>query len=51
MTKIRIMAAVVDTKRLTLYKEDGDTVLIPQGDPRLARIVEETKDILMASVS
>ncbi len=48
MTKIRIVAAVVDTKRLTLYKEDGDTVRIPQGDPRLARIVEETKGVLMA---
>lgn len=48
MTKIRIVAAVVDTKRLTLYKEDGDTIRIPQGDPRLARIIEETKDTLMA---
>lgn len=37
---IRVVAAVVDTRNLTLYKEDGTTVLIPQGDIRLRRIVE-----------
>lgn len=41
-TKIlRVVAAVVDTRQLTLYKEDGTTVVIPQGDARLRKIVEE----------
>lgn len=40
MNIIRIVAAVVDTRQLTLYKEDGETVTIPQGDPRLRRILE-----------
>lgn len=37
----RIVAAVVDTKQLTLYKADGETIIIPQGDPRLRRVVEQ----------
>ena len=37
---IRIVAAVVDTRQLTLYREDGTTLMIPQGDPRLRKIVE-----------
>ena len=37
----RIVAAVVDVRNLTLYKEDGSTIVIPQGDPRLRRIVDE----------
>jgi hypothetical protein len=40
MNTIRIVAAVVDTRQLTIYKEDGSTMLIPQGDPRLRRILE-----------
>lgn len=36
----RIIAAVVDTKQLTMYKEDGTTVCIPQGDSRLRPIVD-----------
>lgn len=38
---IRIVAAVVDTRQLTLYKEDGTTITIPQGDPRVRRIIEQ----------
>jgi len=38
---VRIVAAVVDTRNLTLYKADGETIIIPQGDVRLRRIVEE----------
>lgn len=34
-----IIAAVVDVHNLTLYKEDGSTVLIPQGDTRLQPIL------------
>jgi hypothetical protein len=39
--EIKIIAAVVDTTQLTLYKEDGSTITILQGDPRLKRIVDE----------
>jgi hypothetical protein len=39
--EIKIIAAVVDTAQLTLYKEDGSTIIILQGDPRLKRIVDE----------
>lgn len=46
MEKIRVIAAVVDTTRLTLYKEDGTTEEIPQGDVRLARIVAEINPVL-----
>jgi acyl carrier protein len=38
---IRVVAAVVDTRNLTLYKEDGTTVVIAQGDVRLRKIVEQ----------
>ena len=44
--KIKIIAAVVDTRQLTLYKENGEAVVIPQGDPRLARIVAEATPFL-----
>lgn len=45
---IKVIAGVVDTQQLTLYKDDGTTVAIPQGDPRLARIVNEITPILSA---
>ena len=38
---IKIVAAVVDTAQVTLYKQDGSTLIIPQGDPRLAVIVRQ----------
>jgi hypothetical protein len=40
MKTIRVVAAVVDTRKLTLYKEDGTTIEISQGDPRLRKIIE-----------
>ncbi|MFV0357769.1 MAG: hypothetical protein ACK5LG_22085 [Bacteroides thetaiotaomicron] len=46
MSKIKVIAAVVDVSNLTLYKEDGSTVLIPQGDPHLAVIVKEITPII-----
>jgi len=46
VNKTRIIAAVVDIRQLTIYKEDGSTVIIPQGDPRLARIVAEATPAL-----
>ena len=42
---IRVIAAVVDTKQLRLYKEDGSTMDIPQGDERLVQIVEQCKPL------
>lgn len=37
---VRIVAAILDTSTLTLYKQDGSTVVIKQGDPRVRKIVE-----------
>lgn len=45
---IRIVAAVVDTRQLTLYKEDGTTIIILQGDPELRRIITEATPQLVA---
>lgn len=42
MTEVtRIIAAVVDTRQLTLYREDGTSLLIPQGDPRIRALVDK----------
>lgn len=42
MSKLtRIVAAVVDTKKATLYKADGNTVEIMQGDLRLRPLLEK----------
>jgi len=38
---IKIVAAVVDTAQVTFYKQDGSTLIIPQGDSRLAVIVRQ----------
>lgn len=37
----RIIAAVVDQQQLTMYKADGETILIPQGDPRIRPLVDK----------
>lgn len=37
----RIVAAVVDTRQLTLYKQDGTTITIPQGDARVRRVIDQ----------
>ena len=44
---IRIVAAIVDTHNLTLYKDTGDTVVIPQGDTRIRQIVDDAVPLLM----
>lgn len=49
MNKVRIVAAVVDTRQLTLYKEDGTTIIIPQGDHRLRLILVEASPQLQAN--
>lgn len=49
MTQVtRIVAAVVDVRNLTLYVEDGSTITIPQGDPRLRKIISEATPQLIA---
>lgn len=50
MTKLRIVAAVVDTKQLTLYKEDGTTLFIKQGDPRLRKILSDITPVIAAGL-
>lgn len=40
---IRVVFAAIDTQKLTLYKEDGETIIIPQGDPRLPHALERAK--------
>ncbi len=47
MTK-QIVAVVVDTRQLTIYQDDGSSYNIPQGDPRVARIVDEVLPIIRA---
>ena len=39
--KIKIVAAIVDTKQLTLYREDGETIVIKQGDTRLRTVLDQ----------
>lgn len=47
MSKLtRIVAAVVDTRKVTLYKSDGTTVEMLQGDHRLRPILEHITPLL-----
>lgn len=48
MTGIKIIGAVLDTRQLLLYKEDGSTISLPQGDPRIRPIVDQIMPILNA---
>lgn len=36
---IRIVGFVIDTHNLTMYKADGSTITMPQGDPRIKDLV------------
>lgn len=47
LNTVRIIAAVVDTHNLTLYKENGDTFTIPQGDTRVRSIVDAAVPLLL----
>lgn len=38
--KIKIVAAIVDTRQLTLYKDDAETIIILQGSAKLRPILE-----------
>lgn len=40
---ISIIALAVDSRNLTLWKPDGSTLVYPQSDPRVARIVSEAQ--------
>lgn len=44
---VRIVAAVVDTHNLVLYKQDGTTIEIPQGDARVKRIITEATPLII----
>ena len=56
---ISIIALAVDSRNLTLWKPDGSTVVYPQSDPRVARIVSEaqtkglgtTKDLIEVNIA
>lgn len=39
MNKIRFIAAALDTRQLVLYKADGSTIVIMQGDGRITSLV------------
>jgi hypothetical protein len=39
--KLRVVAAVADTKKVILYKEDGETLTVSQGDYRLQALMDE----------
>lgn len=43
---IVIIAAVVDTAQLTLYREDGSSIIIKQGDVRIRPLVEKVVPLL-----
>lgn len=48
MALTRIVAAVVDGTKLTLYKDDGTTVEILQGDARLKPIIDKITPVISA---
>lgn len=41
MKVTRIIAAVVDKQQLTMYREDGSTIIIQQGDQRIRPLVDK----------
>ena len=47
---VMVVDAVVDTKFLRLYLEDGTTMEILQGDPRLTLIAEQITPIILAGM-
>lgn len=44
---IKIVAIVVDTKQAIVYKEDGSTLVLLQGDPRLRPLVDYATPLLI----
>lgn len=39
--QVRVVSSIADANNLVLYLEDGQVVTIPQGDPRVAKLVED----------
>lgn len=48
MEKVKVVAAAVDMTELTLYLVNGETIRIPQGDPRVKKIIEYVTPIVTA---
>jgi hypothetical protein len=48
MTTVSVIAVSIDTVNVVLYLEDGNTLVIPQGDPRVTRAYNEAKAGLTA---
>ena len=48
MEKVKVVAAAVNMTELTLYLVNGETIRIPQGDPRVKKIVEYVTPIVTA---
>ena len=48
MQKVNVVAAAVNTTELVLYLVDGTTIKIPQGDPRVKKIVAHITPIVTA---
>lgn len=46
--KIKIIAAIVDTRQLTLYKPDGTAISIKQGDQRLRPILDKVTPLIIS---
>lgn len=46
--KEKIIAVVVDTKLITLYREDASTIEVPQGDPRVRAILDQVVPVVNA---
>ena len=46
MQKVNVVAAAVNTTELVLYLVDGTTIKIPQGDPRVKKIVAHITPIV-----
>ena len=38
---VRIVGAAIDTKKLTLYRDNGETIVIEQGDQRIRKILDQ----------
>ena len=43
---VNIVYLVVDEYNLTMYKEDGETITVPQGDPRIKHIVARAVPVI-----
>jgi hypothetical protein len=48
MSKLRIVAAVVDVRQLKMYQDNGQTIEIPQGDPRVAELLAQITPVIRA---